>query len=63
MVFLLTVGATIFSYCPTFGHEWPPNVGDSLVVIWTASAEIHKLKRSGYVDGVITINVKAAPPG
>src|SRR3989442_7383465 len=26
---------TIFSYCPTPGHEKPPKVGDSVVVIWT----------------------------
>src|SRR5262245_419338 len=25
---------TIFSYWPTPGHEYPPKVGDSLVVIW-----------------------------
>src|SRR5437870_5390955 len=25
---------TIFSYCPTPGHEYPPNVGDSFAVIW-----------------------------
>jgi hypothetical protein len=50
---------TIFSYCPTSGHEKPPKVGDSLCVTLT-SMRVMRACASGTVRAVIATAAAAA---